>query len=63
MPSLGEGDDMSTERASEVENMTTFKNAVVIGVEINKFDFINKIDMNEISNNDPYVFNLTSTYQ
>ena len=42
--------------------LQTFKNAVVIGVQLNGKDVINSIDMNEISRNDPYVFNVSSTY-
>ena len=47
---------------AEEENITTFKNAVLVGVKINVFDFINSIDLNEISRQDPYVFNISSSY-
>ena len=48
--------------AGEVAPFITFKNAVIIGVKLNIHDEISRIDMNEISQQDPYVVALSSTY-
>ena len=47
---------------NEHESLTTFKNAVIVGVRINELDQINSIDLNEISHQDPYVFGISSPY-
>ena len=54
--------DNNTSISEEAENLTTFRNAVVVGVMINDQDSIPSIDMNEISHQDPYVFGISSAY-
>lgn len=44
------------------DNMVSFKNAAIVGVRLNDIDCIKSIDLNQISHQDPYIFNVSSTY-
>ena len=35
-----------------------FKNTVVVGIKLNEIDVIRQIDLNEISQENPYIYNL-----
>lgn len=66
LPTRDEIENMAAQSdGDEIEDgeiLTTFKNAVVIGVKFNELDVINSIDLNEISHYDPYVIHLSSSY-